>query len=219
MDNKLFDKDFKDILSIRYQTDNTNILFPTNHLSKIDPLTRVYCREYFNTQLSIQWQDAAYEKTSIALFIIDVDDFKSFNKSCDTRSGDYALQKIAKCLKLLFRRSTDLVARNIGDQFIILVLGMGAIEAELYEKTIKERIKNLKIYNHLKKEYLAVSIQHVVHHPKKKSSPAIFLNRLLDDFAKRLPSEHLTEQVDRLTSIHAVKNIESATIGESPLIL
>jgi len=193
MDNKSFDKNLKDILSIRYQIDNTNILLPTNHLSKIDPLTRVYCRDYLDTQLSIQWKDAAYEKTSLAFFIIDIDDFKLFNKSCDTRSGDYALQKIAKCLKLLFRRSTDLVARNIGDQFIVLVFGMDSIKAELYEKNIKERIKNLKIYNHVKKEYLTVSIEHVVHHPKKRGSPVKFLNRLLDDFAKRLPNKHLIE--------------------------
>lgn len=191
---KSFDKeDLKDMLPIRYQVDNTNILFPTNHLSKIDPLTRVYNREYFNTQLSIQWKDAACEKTSIALFIIDINGLKSLNKSCDTRSGDYALQKIAKCLKLLFRRSTDLVARNIGDQFIILVFGMDAIKAELYEKTIKERIKNLKIYNHVKNEYLTASIEHIVHRPKKNRSAVTFLNRLLDDFVKRLPSEYLTE--------------------------
>lgn len=168
MDVKLFDNDLKDILFIRHQAHNESVLLPSNHLSMIDPLTRVYSREYFDTQLSIQWQEAATEKTSLAFFIIDIDNFKSFNESCDRRSGDYALQKIAKCLKLLFRRSTDLVARNVGDQFIVMVLEMDALNAELYEKTIKERIKNLKIYNQVKKEYLTASIQHVVHYPQNK---------------------------------------------------
>lgn len=190
MEVKSFDKDLKDILSIRYQADNSNAGSSSHYLSAIDPLTRVYSRAYFDAQLSAKWEDAVSEGTSLTFFIINVDNFKSFNSSSDTRSGDYALQKIAKCLKLLFRRATDLVARDGVDQFIVLALEMDNANAEQYVKVIKERIKSLKIYNQFKKDYLTVSIQQVVHHPQKSGTSAKFLIQLLDDFAKQQAGKH-----------------------------
>ncbi len=193
MEVKSFDKDLKDILAIRYQADGQDAGSSFNYLSVIDPLTRVYSRAYFDAQLSSKWEDAVSEGTSLTFFIINVDNFKSFNASSDTRSGDYALQKIAKCLKLLFRRSTDLVARDGGDQFIALALEMDNANAEQYAKVIKERIKSLKIYNQLKKDYLTVSIQQIVHHPQKSSSSATFITQLLDNFAKQQADKHLAK--------------------------
>ena len=180
-------------MAIRYQADGQDAGSSFNYLSVIDPLTRVYSRAYFDAQLSSKWEDAVSERTSLTFFIINVDNFKSFNASSDTRSGDYALQKIAKCLKLLFRRSTDLVARDGGDQFIALALEMDNANAEQYAKVIKERIKSLKIYNQLKKDYLTVSIQQIVHHPQKSSSSATFITQLLDNFAKQQADKHLAK--------------------------
>src|SRR5665647_530227 len=93
---------------------------PLQGLAALDALTRIYNREFFESQLDAQWKIAQSGKTSLAFFLIDIDGFGKFNEAYDQQTADYALLKIAKILKLLFRRSTDFVCRYAGDQFAIL---------------------------------------------------------------------------------------------------
>ena len=55
-----------------------------------------------------------------ALFIIDLDDFKHINDTWGHRAGDDCLKTFAQVLKSMFR-STDLVGRLGGDEFIIFM--------------------------------------------------------------------------------------------------
>lgn len=139
-------------------------------IEMMDCLTRVYHREFFNVQYEIQWRIAARKQDVLVLFVIDVDQFNSFN-TVDSRSGDYALQKIAKTLSLLFRHSTDFVARYEGDRFIVLAADMSEAKAKAHAQRICERVQSLRILNRQTRQYLSVSVGYVVEVPRPDQTP------------------------------------------------
>ncbi|MDZ4099269.1 MAG: diguanylate cyclase, partial [Methylophilaceae bacterium] len=98
------------------------------------------------------------QKTSVSLFVIKVNELASLNLANGQNSGDYALQKLAKCLSLLFRRATDLIFRTDEDQFMILTTQMDKTQSDFYVNQIKLRIKNLKIMNRKTNEQLTANV-------------------------------------------------------------
>jgi diguanylate cyclase (GGDEF)-like protein/PAS domain S-box-containing protein len=69
-----------------------------------------------------------------ALLFIDLDTFKSLNDTHGHDVGDLLLIEIANRLKQSVRRS-DVVARLAGDEFVVLLDGMGTSKAEAVAKT------------------------------------------------------------------------------------
>lgn len=134
-------------------------------MGAVDTLTRVYNRDFFELQLDIQWKIAARKKESLALFLVEVNDFDDFSARHDHRSADYALQKIARTLKLLFRRASDFVARDEAGRFLVLAADMTAPQAEQHAARIGDRVHKLKISDVPPQRYLTVSVGHAVHAP------------------------------------------------------
>ena len=137
----------------------------------LDPLTRVYRRDFFDLQFDIQWKIAVRKQESMVLFFIDIDRFRSFNEKNDSRSGDYALQKVAKTLKQLFRRGSDFVARYKSDQFIVLAADMTQEQAKVQAEKICDRVYKLKILDGQADRYLSVCVGHIVHIPLATEKP------------------------------------------------
>lgn len=90
-------------------------------LSKMDDLTNLPNRRYFNDQLSREWGRAVREASPISLFIIDVDKFKVYNDTYGHLQGDALLQAISAVFMGSLKRSTDFVARWGGEEFITLL--------------------------------------------------------------------------------------------------
>ncbi len=86
----------------------------------IDPLTAVYNRSYFDLQLRNEMARAQRERTSMALCIADIDDFKSFNTSFGYGAGDEVLVQVAQSLSHGVR-PFDTVARWGGEEFAVLL--------------------------------------------------------------------------------------------------
>lgn len=76
--------------------------------------------------------------TSCWLFIIDVDKFKEINDTFGHMSGNHVLKKMAMTLNSIVR-SSDLVCRMGGDEFILLCSGF---EMEEQASAFAQRIKN-----------------------------------------------------------------------------
>lgn len=165
------------VMQTEAESQNSNSL---PRIEMVDGLTRIFHREFFNVQYAIQWGIAARKQDALVLFVIDVDQFNSFN-ALDRRSGDYALQKIAKTLSLLFRRSTDFVARYEGDRFVVLAADMSETQAKAHALNICDRVQSLRILNRQTQQYLSVSVGYVVDVPRADQKPESMLEMACDN--------------------------------------
>jgi diguanylate cyclase (GGDEF)-like protein len=90
-------------------------------LNKIDPLTHIYNRGYFNTAYDIQWHNGIRNKQILSLLLIDIDNFKLINDNYGHLFGDKCLVHISATIHGAARRQTDLIARFGGEEFAILL--------------------------------------------------------------------------------------------------
>lgn len=85
-----------------------------------DPLTGVANRRGFD-ELSRRWVTAANRTSqSLAVAIVDLDDFKKINDQHGHAAGDKILTLAARCLKNGIR-SSDFLSRYGGEEFVILL--------------------------------------------------------------------------------------------------
>ncbi len=87
-----------------------------------DPLTSLPNRLAYERRLQEEWNRAARTNTSVAVIVVDLDDFKQVNDSHGHQAGDLVLNAVAHRLESCMR-SYDLVARLGGDEFVALCLG------------------------------------------------------------------------------------------------
>jgi diguanylate cyclase (GGDEF)-like protein len=96
-------------------------------LASTDPLTELANRAAFVTQLSAMLEQAAANRSTVALLFIDLDKFKQVNDVRGHATGDHVLQAAAR---LLSRHAGErgLVARWGGDEFVVAVADIGGSE-------------------------------------------------------------------------------------------
>lgn len=89
-------------------------------LAFYDPLTLLGNRRLFREQLESEIKKLKRNNTSLALFYLDLDNFKQVNDTLGHDVGDRLLQSIADRLRTTLRNS-DMIARLGGDEFIALL--------------------------------------------------------------------------------------------------
>ncbi|SHG86153.1 bifunctional diguanylate cyclase/phosphohydrolase [Streptoalloteichus hindustanus] len=91
-------------------------------LAITDGLTGLHTRRFFEAQLPLEVARARRGDTSLAVFIIDVDHFKSINDRYGHPAGDQVLIEVAARLRAA-ARAGDVLARYGGEEFALLVPG------------------------------------------------------------------------------------------------
>lgn len=109
---------------------------------KIDALTNIYNRGYFNIELEKQWEYASRLKLRLSLLLIDVDHFKSINDNHGHLLGDACLVHIAKIINQVGKRETDLAARFGGEEFVLLILENEGDDAAKIAEVLRHKIEN-----------------------------------------------------------------------------
>jgi len=104
-------------------------------LSNQDTVTRLYNRRFFIRSLEKKIE-AISENTTIVLFFIDLDRFKTINDTYGHATGDRVLIEISRRLERWSLENT-LLARLGGDEFVLAVQGtMGYDEAVEYARKV-----------------------------------------------------------------------------------
>jgi diguanylate cyclase (GGDEF)-like protein len=99
-------------------------------LAQTDPLTGLFNRRAFEVEAQRQIDFLRRFGPGGALFLFDIDDFKTINDSFGHQAGDEALKKVASTIETR-TRTTDICGRLGGDEFVILFPGVGHNEAEM----------------------------------------------------------------------------------------
>ena len=86
-----------------------------------DGLTGIHNRRRFDEQLQNSWLQAQREQVALALLMVDIDCFKTFNDRHGHQAGDECLKAVAVALSRAARRPLDLVARFGGEEFAIIL--------------------------------------------------------------------------------------------------
>ncbi len=113
-------------------------------LSRIDELTQIANRRFFNEFLDQAWNQMVQQQLPISLILADVDFFKLYNDTYGHPAGDECLFKLASTLKAAIRL-TDLVARYGGEEFAIVLPNTSLQSALEFAATIQAEVKTLQI--------------------------------------------------------------------------
>ncbi|OHX13927.1 hypothetical protein BI347_10715 [Chromobacterium sphagni] len=95
-----------------------------------DPLTGLFNRRYLDETFARESRRAERDNRPIAVAMIDLDNFKRINDSHGHQVGDQVLQALARLLQRECR-AADIVCRLGGEEFLVLLPGSDAEQAQL----------------------------------------------------------------------------------------
>ncbi len=121
--------------------DNARLQENIKQVGLLDPLTGINNRRFFDQRVDEEVTLARRNKAPLSCLFIDLDHFKSINDNHGHQAGDSVLKEVAQRLADIMR-TTDVLARFGGEEFVILLSNtnrMVAYEiAERIRKTIAE---------------------------------------------------------------------------------
>ena len=109
------------------------------HKSHTDSLTSLWNHGFFQDSLAHEIEKATEHHSTVALAIIDIDDFKKFNDSHGHQVGDLVLTELAKLLKETSREG-DYVCRYGGEEFSLILPKINKEQAFIIAERIREKI-------------------------------------------------------------------------------
>lgn len=122
--------------------EKTNLL---EQLSMYDSLTNIKNRRFFDEIFEKIYQETKRDKTNLALIMIDIDHFKSYNDNYGHGKGDRALQEVAQSISNTLNRPNDLVARYGGKEFVALIKNISSEGLVTIANNILNSIGDLNI--------------------------------------------------------------------------
>ncbi len=103
-----------------------NLRKELNRLSITDSLTELYNQRHFYFRLNEEVKRAKRQRNSLALILLDLNDFKHYNDTYGHLAGDEVLREAGEIIRNSIRDAVDSGYRYGGDEFAIIL-----IDAEL----------------------------------------------------------------------------------------
>ncbi len=111
------------------------------HKARRDRLTGLFNRAYLDKQLPLLAKWAEDQNADLTALMIDLDNFKQWNDALGHAGGDDVLRLVGASLQE-YSRSTDLVVRVGGDEFVIIVPGMDLLGATNIGERLRRNIRD-----------------------------------------------------------------------------
>jgi diguanylate cyclase (GGDEF)-like protein len=109
--------------------------------SRLDPLTGLYNRGWLDGALNTEFTRANENGWPLSIAFIDLDGFKEINDRYGHPAGDAVLASVAQLLSSCLRRA-DIVARYGGDEFLVLLPGVGLELANALLRRILDTVRS-----------------------------------------------------------------------------
>ena len=132
-------------LAIRDITERKQMEIDLSRLAKLDGLTQIANRHYFEQFLHQEWLRNKQDKQPISLILCDVDYFKAYNDTYGHLEGDDCLKKVAKAIDQVIQSPGNLLARYGGEEFIVIMTQTRLVEALQIATKIQTAIRELNI--------------------------------------------------------------------------
>jgi diguanylate cyclase (GGDEF)-like protein/PAS domain S-box-containing protein len=113
------------------------------HLAYHDALTDLPNRALFHDQVTLALARGRRSGLSVAVLFLDLDDFKAVNDSLGHAIGDQLWCEVARRLAASIRE-TDVVARQSGDEFLVLLADVAGPPAPAAEQTAQRITRALE---------------------------------------------------------------------------
>lgn len=129
-------------------------------LNEIDPLTNILNRRSYEKRFAELLELGKRNGTTVAVFLIDLDSFKSYNDGYGHVQGDEVIKLQASLLSKVFRRTTDIVARYGGEEFIVVAANCEQSQCielaqQILAEWVREKVPHGKI---LGQDYVSCSV-------------------------------------------------------------
>jgi diguanylate cyclase (GGDEF)-like protein len=105
----------------------------------IDPVSGLYNRRHFHGRLREELQRAERRDSTVALLMIDLDDFKRVNDTYGHGAGDATIRATASIIRRSVR-PFDICTRYGGEEFAVVMPDSSAVIAETVAERIRSRI-------------------------------------------------------------------------------
>jgi diguanylate cyclase (GGDEF)-like protein len=112
--------------------------------SRSDRLTGLPNRSFFDERVQAELSRARRYGEPVSLAMLDIDHFKKFNDTWGHAAGDVALRAVAAAILANVRQS-DLVVRYGGEEFVVLLPGMGADAAMERVEDMRQTVEQLPL--------------------------------------------------------------------------
>jgi diguanylate cyclase (GGDEF)-like protein/putative nucleotidyltransferase with HDIG domain len=121
---------------------NASVFERTQEDSLTDALTGLPNTRFMFIHLTRELSRAERLKSEVALLVLDCDNFKEINDNHGHHVGDRALREVANVLRSGVR-PYDICVRYAGDEFIVVLSGCGAEEAERKRLELKRAMEEV----------------------------------------------------------------------------
>ncbi|MFQ5735374.1 MAG: diguanylate cyclase [Thermodesulfobacteriota bacterium] len=126
-------------------------------LSMTDPLTGLFNRRYLRERLYEEVERVKRHSECFSTFLIDIDNFKSFNDRFGHSAGDEILKGISHTIRDAVR-SMDVVARYGGEEFAVILPHTGKRDASIIAERIREDVEEYRRMVKPFKEWPTISL-------------------------------------------------------------
>jgi diguanylate cyclase (GGDEF)-like protein len=156
--------------------DRTRTLVRMQRMAMVDGLTNLFNHRFFRDQLRTEFQRAVRYQKSMALIMIDIDDFKGYNDTYGHLAGDRVLAETA-CTVRGSVRDIDFVARYGGEEFALILPEVDAQSGLIVAEKIRKAVEAQRFISEDGEMIGSITVSCGVTDNRDAASPDVLIER------------------------------------------